>query len=42
VQGVECCRLLLLGELPLDVEVLPNGARSASLTQTLKTATAET
>jgi hypothetical protein len=29
VQGFECCRLLLLGELPLDVEVLPSGARSA-------------
>lgn len=26
VQGFECCRLLLLGELPLDVEVLPRGA----------------
>jgi hypothetical protein len=29
VQGFECCRLLLLGELPLDVDVLPSGARSA-------------
>ena len=29
VQGYECCRLLLLGELPLDVGVLPSGARSA-------------
>jgi hypothetical protein len=28
VQGFECCRLLLLGELLLDVEVLPSGARS--------------
>src|SRR4029079_14160495 len=24
VQGFECCRLLLFGELPLDVEVLPD------------------
>jgi hypothetical protein len=29
VQGFECCRLLLLGEFPLDVGVLPSGARSA-------------
>jgi len=29
VQGFECCRLLLLDGLPLDVEVLPSGARSA-------------
>ena len=29
VQGFECCRLLLLGEFPLDVDVLPSGARSA-------------
>jgi hypothetical protein len=27
VQGFECCRLLLLGELLLDVEVLPRGAQ---------------
>ena len=24
VQGFECCRLLLFGELPLDVELLPD------------------
>ena len=30
VQGFECCRLLLLGEPPLDVEVLPSAARSAT------------
>jgi hypothetical protein len=29
VQGFECCRLLLLGELPLDMGVLPRGVRSA-------------
>jgi hypothetical protein len=29
VQGFECCRQLLLGGLPLDVEVLPGGARLA-------------
>jgi hypothetical protein len=29
VQGYECCRLLLLGELPLDVQVSPSGERSA-------------
>jgi len=30
VQGFECCRQLLLGGLPLDVEVLLGGARLAS------------